>query len=157
MKPLRAPVCAAVIMSLLAQSGCYDWEMVRPTEVPKLNGSFATPIGQSGNATVVAVRVADVEREDGTLVRIRGDYDLRVELKDGTAMTFSNPVRTESSGDDLLVRGGNRAETRIPLKDIAHASVSQLAPGKTAALTIVLTLVAAGATVGITLAAANSH
>jgi hypothetical protein len=41
--------------------------------VPKLHGSFRTPIGHEGNTTIVAVRVADVEREDGTLAQIKGD------------------------------------------------------------------------------------
>jgi hypothetical protein len=133
-------VAAGLLASLLSQSACYDWEMVKPVELPKLNNSFAEPVSRTANTTIIAVSVADVEREDGTLTRIRGSFDLRLVLRDGGEITFHNPVRATRDGDDLLITGSDRPETRVPLANIAHAEVSQPAPGKTMGLTVGLTV-----------------
>src|SRR5579859_4356685 len=105
----RGALVMGLVGSMLAQSACYDWEMVKPAEVPKLSGSFQTPVGPiAGGGTLVAIRVVDVEREDGTLAQIKGNFDLKVVLKSGEEVTFNTPMEAERQGDELVVRGGNR-------------------------------------------------
>jgi hypothetical protein len=140
----------------MLSSGCYDWEFVKPTELPKLNGSFATPVGHEGNTTVVAVRVADVEREDGTLAQIKGKFDLKVVGQDDSEVEFVHPVAAQIDGDELVLRGGNRSKTRIPLDDIKHAEISQLNPGATAGAAISVSLLA-GLVVGLIAVGFASH
>jgi hypothetical protein len=140
MKSLAGQGAALGLVCMLS-SGCYDWVLIKPVEMPKLNGSFASPVGQVGPRTVVAVRVVDVEREDGTLAEIQGNFDLKVIRKGGEEISFEHPVEAERQGEEFVIRGGNRAATRIPLSDIEHAEVSQLSPGKTAvAITIPVVL-----------------
>jgi hypothetical protein len=142
----------------MVSSGCYDWELIKPAEIPKLNGSFSTPVGQAGNTTVVAVRVADVEREDGTLAQIKGKFDLKVTRENGDELEFEHPVQAETDGDDLIIRGGNRAKTRIPLYEIKHAEVSQLDAGGTAATAVICSILGGLVIGGIAVAAASkSH
>jgi hypothetical protein len=141
----------------MLSSGCYDWELIKPTELPKLNGSFSTPIGRAGNATVVAVRVADVEREDGTLTQIKGNFDLKVTRENDDVVEFEHPVLAEIDGDDLVVRGGNRAKTHIPLVEIKHSEVSQLDVGGTTAAAVICSVVGGLVLGGIAVAAANKH
>jgi hypothetical protein len=141
----------------MLSSGCYDWELIKPTELPKLNGSFSTPIGHAGNTTVVAVRVADVEREDGTLTQIKGNFDLKVTRENDDVVEFEHPVLAEIDDDDLVVRGGNRAKTHIPLTEIKHAEVSQLNVGTTTASAVVCSVLGGVALVAIAVAAANKH
>jgi len=139
MRPLLAFVMALVL--LLTQSACYDWEMVKPVELPKLNGSFSQPIGQVGRTTVVGVSVADVERPDGTLTQIHGKFDLRIVRRDGSELTFEHPVSAELEGDELVLRGGNRPATRLRVGEIDHAEVSQYSVGKTMAVALIGTVV----------------
>jgi hypothetical protein len=129
---------------------------LEPVEVPKLNGAFAAPVGQVGNATVVAVRVVDVEREDGTLAQIAGEFDLKIVEKGGEEIVFKHPVSAEREGDDLVIRGGNRAATRIALSDIVRAEVSEYSSGKTITATAVAVPLGMAAFVGIGLAVASA-
>ena len=125
---------------MLAPLGCSSWEMVRPAEVPKLSGSFSSAVAQVGTHTAVVVPVTDVERPDGTLVQIRGGYDLRLALISGGYYEFNHPVSAVQEGDALVVRGANRAATQIPLADIQKAEVSQHSKWKTMYLSILLTI-----------------
>jgi hypothetical protein len=155
MNALRSRGIAVGLVLAMLSSGCYDFELIKPTELPKLNGSFSTSLGRAGNATVVAVRVVDVEREDGTLAQIKGNFDLKVVRTDGREVEFEHPVRVEEDGDDFVVRGGNRGATRISLVDIQHAEVSQLNPGAVVAGTL-LGVLAGSLVVGL-LYAAGAH
>lgn len=124
-----------LLASMLSSIGCYDWEAIRPAEVPKVSGSFATPVAQQGNTTIVAVRVVDVERPDGSLIQLKGEFDVRVTVRGGGQYEFKHPVGATRDGDVLVLRGGNRGETRIPIDDIVKAEASQYAQGKTLAVT----------------------
>jgi hypothetical protein len=140
----------------MLSSGCYQWELIKPTELPKLNGSFATPVGHVGNANVVAFRVADVEREDGTLVQIKGNFDLKVTRENDEEVEFDHPVAAQIDGDDLVVRGGNRSKTNIPLTEIKHAEVSQFDSGATMGVVLIASVLV-GIAVVVGVAAAGQH
>jgi hypothetical protein len=157
MKWLRGRGIAVAVVCSMLSSGCYDWELIKPTEIPKLNGSFATPVGRTGDTTVVAVRVANVEREDGTLAQIKGNFDLKVVRENGDEVEFEHPVAAEMDGDDLVIRGGNRARTHIPMYEIKHAEVSQLDPGATTAAAVICSVVGGLVVAGVAVAFANKR
>jgi hypothetical protein len=110
-----------VIAAALALASCYSYTSVNPGQLPQLNGSFVTPVG--GN--VVAVRVATIEKSDGSLTQVKGTFDLKITLKNGAEMSFDHPVKAEIEGDTLVLAGGNRRATPIPLDEIELAEVVQ--------------------------------
>ena len=131
-----------MVAFMLCSTGCYDWEAIRPAEIPKVSGSFATPVAQQGNTTIVAVRVVDVERPDGSLIQLKGEFDLRVTVRGGGQYEFKHPVGATREGDVLVLRGGNRGETRIPVDDVVKAEASQYSNGKTTGAMLAVSLAA---------------
>jgi hypothetical protein len=117
--------CTLVALASLVMLSCYHRTEIKPTELPELSDSFAAPVG--GGTGVVAVSVAHVEKPDGTLAEIRGEFDVLVRLDSGAELEFTHPVRARltSSAMVLAVAGGNRPERRIPLERIASVEVSQ--------------------------------
>lgn len=123
-----AGISIALIVSILSQVGCYDWEIVRPAEISRLSTSVGTQGEQADNNPIESV---DVERPDGSLVHITSDRDIRITVRGGTVYHFTSPIAAVRKGDVLVLRGGNRGETRIPIGDIEKAEVSQYSDGKT--------------------------
>jgi hypothetical protein len=95
---------------------------------------------------VIVISVREIERPDGTLAQIRGPYDLEIIMVGGKTITFAHPVHVESDSDSLMVSGGDRAQTRIPIADIRSASVSQYSSWETVALISGISLAAGLAT-----------
>ena len=90
---------------------------------------------RTGNGTIVAISVADLEKTDGTLVELHGPVDRHVKLKNGTVLNFEKPIRAERQEDELVVRSSNRPATEIAIDDIDTVSVAKYAPVKTIAIT----------------------
>ncbi|MEN9578403.1 MAG: hypothetical protein RJA70_1412 [Pseudomonadota bacterium] len=120
----------ALAMILLAIPGCYSSQQIKPTELPKLNHAFATPVASSGGQ-VLAVRVAQVEKPDGTLTEVAGEFDVELTLRRGEKLVFDHPVRASLEGESLTIAGGNRRSTAFRLADITEVRVTQFQSGKT--------------------------
>jgi hypothetical protein len=118
----------AIAMSL---TGCYSWVDIKPSEAPKLNGSYSRVTGSvstpSGTVTTVERTVAHVETPDGTLTEITGDFDARLTTNRGT-FTFEHPVNAEMEEDELWMRSSNRPPTRFALREVQSVEVSQYDP-----------------------------
>jgi hypothetical protein len=117
-----------LLAATICCTGCTTWVEVRPTELPKLNGSTVTSgtvVSGDRKRDVIAITVADVERPDGTLTQIYGRYDVRVTETSGREMTFETPVRSEVEDDTLSLQGSNRRQTQFRLNDVRTTEVSQ--------------------------------
>lgn len=139
----------AFVTLAVAASGCTKWETVKPTELPKLNGSTSVHVGSrmvgEQRTDVIAVSVAHVEKPDGTLVKIEGEFDARVTESSGEAAHFRYPVLSSVSDADLTVQGSNRGKTDFELDQVERVEVSQ--PDQTA--TFFATLGISAAVVGL--------
>lgn len=111
---------------IISCMGCSTYVSIKPTELPKLNDSFVAP-ARTSYGQLVAVRVAHVEAPDGKIVEVKGDFDVRITLRDHRELEITHPVRARlgSSGTALAIAGGNRAEVVIPLDDISTVEISQ--------------------------------
>jgi hypothetical protein len=125
---------------------CSTYIPIKPTDLPKLNNSFVAP-ATAGNGQLVAVRVAQVEAPDGKLVEVKGDFDVRITLRDGRELEVTHPVRArlDASGSAIAIAGGNRAEGLISLDRISTVEVSQPDVGGSAVAGV---LIGVGASVG---------
>ena len=155
----RLARCTALL--LLAQaSGCYNWVDIKPTEITKLNGSYAVATGAvstpTGTVTTVERTVAHVERPDGTLVEIKGEYDARVATGEGEPLEFAHPVNSAIKDDILFLRGGNRGATKIPLDEVTSVQVSQYDAGGSAVIIVLVSVVGGLALGAVALSAARS-
>jgi hypothetical protein len=130
---MRRLVAGVMLLVLSSQTACYDWVALRPQDAGSLSSPYAAP-GPHGTV----VPVVDLERADGRMVRLAGNYGVRVTLKTGEVYEFSSPVRVEKEDDGTLVfRGGNEAPLRTRQEDIATLEGSTLDAGKTiAAMTL---------------------
>jgi hypothetical protein len=115
-----------VLPASLAIVSCYSHTAVNAKQLPRLNDSFVAPVG----ANVVAVRVATIEQPDGSLAEIKGNFDLQITMANGQELSFDHPVRAEIEGETLVLAGGNRRATPIPLSEIQAAEIVQ--PNKVA-------------------------
>lgn len=119
MKALVLVLASAVVF------GCYSNTPIKPTELPKLNGSTVVGLGQQGNTAVYGVTVAHVEAPDGHLEEVAGSFDLVVTDRRRGEVDFDHPVHSEIEGDSLSIQGGNRARTVFNLHDVTQADVVQ--------------------------------
>jgi hypothetical protein len=117
--------CAFIALASVAALGCYHRTAIKPTELPVLNESYAAPV--DGDRRVMAVGVAHVEKPDGTLVEVRGEFDVYALLDDETELKFAYPVRArlDPSETVLILAGAKEPERRIPLEHVASVEVSQ--------------------------------
>jgi hypothetical protein len=116
---------AFIALASVAALGCYHRTAINPTELPELSDSYATPI--SADRTLTAVSVAHVEKPDGTVVEIRGEFDVVVRLEAGSELEFTRPVRArlDPSETVLVISGSKEPEQRIGLDRIASVEVLQ--------------------------------
>ena len=107
-----------MLVAVVGTAGCLRWVEIKPTELPKLNGSYARTTGAvptpTGPTMIVERTVAHIERPDGTLVEISGRFHADVSTSAGS-LRFEHPVNSELQNDVLVIQGGNRAQTPIPL------------------------------------------
>jgi hypothetical protein len=118
----RCSVGSIVALLAWTASGCYSHTTVKPEQLPRLNDSFAVGTGSN----IVAVRVATVERPNGTLTEVAGKFDLAIRLRNGKELEFDHPVRAAVSGGNLTLQGANRGPTVLALAEISRAEVVQL-------------------------------
>jgi hypothetical protein len=135
----------------MTQIGCYNWVAVKPDEAEKLSGSFVANAGPNA----LAIRVVHAEQPDGRMVELEGDFDVRLELKDGDVLTFSHPVRIEAAEDTLVFHGGDQEPAHVKRDNIVSLKASKYNMGETAVLVITLTAVAAAILVGAIVIAAG--
>jgi hypothetical protein len=137
-----------LLVATLLSSGCYSWAAIKPTELPKLNGSSTTSTAGGGH-TLVLQTVAQVEAPDGRIVEVKGESDARVTtVKPPQVLSFEHPVVANLTDDSLIVQAGNVGKTTIPLSRIESVEISQLERGQTAlAATVVGLLVSVVGTV----------
>jgi hypothetical protein len=133
-------VTALLACSLLT-TGCYSRVPIRPSELPKLNGSFQEAQAVGPNATLVIQSVRQVEGEDGRLVEFQGEHDVIVTLQDGSKTTYKHPVLVSEESGVLTIRSGNLTEARVPLAAIKRVEATEYDTVKTILATL-------GATVG---------
>jgi hypothetical protein len=82
-----------------------------------------------------------VEKPDGTLIEIKGKYDLRLRLVNGERLYFTHPVRIEVDGDMLYLTSSDRRRTPVHMGDIEKCSVRQFDTGSTVAALIAVSVV----------------
>jgi hypothetical protein len=130
---MRRVVAGVMLLVLSSQTACYDWVALRPQDAESLSSPYAAPAPHGA-----VIPVVDVERTDGRMVRLAGNYGVRVTLKTGEVYEFSSPVRVDKEEDGTLVfRGGNQGPLRTKHEDIATLEGSALDTGKTiAAITL---------------------
>jgi hypothetical protein len=137
----RGAATAIVAIAVVGTAGCLRWEEIKPTELPKLNGAYAQNVGAvptaAGTQMVVEGAVAHVERPDGTQVEISGRFHADVTTAHAGSFRFKYPVSSVLQNDVLVIEGGNRGQTPIPLGDVTSVQVSRPSPGRTT-LAIVL-------------------
>ena len=137
----RGAATAIVAIAVVGTAGCLRWVEIKPTELPKLNGAYAQNVGgvptPAGTQMVVEGTVAHVEQPDGTLVDISGRFHADVTTARAGSLRFKYPVSSMLRNDVLVIEGGNRAQTAIPLGDVTSVQVSRPSPGRTT-LAIVL-------------------
>ena len=112
-----------VACSLLT-TGCYSHVPIRPSELPKLNGDFATAQAVGVNTTLHTFSVAQVQGEDGRMVELKGEHDVIITLKNGTTTKYGHPVSVSEEGGAFVIRSANQAEVRVPLDDIQRVEVT---------------------------------
>jgi hypothetical protein len=127
---LRRARAIGLSLYVALTGGCYRWEVIRPTELPKLNGSSQTLVGTSGHTYAALATIAHVERPDGTMAEIKGRFDARVTVA-GQTQEFEHPVDAALEGGDLKVRSSSRPPAAIPLQRIERLEVSQYDNTKT--------------------------
>jgi len=128
---LNHKAISAALTLTLSISGCVTWEQVKPTELPKLNGSGHAPLAaQNTSNTVIGVLVTSVEAPDGRLVEVKGDFDVRI-ATDNRKIQFDHPVRSEVEEGMLSLRSSDRGLTQFLLEDVKSAEVSQDRPQQT--------------------------
>lgn len=111
-----------VLASSVLLQGCHAHTPIRPTELPKLNGSFGDT--QRGAGAVLTTRtVTHVQGEDGRMVELKGEYDVVMTLKDGRKVEFEHPVLSAVEGQKLRIRSGNRPEASVLVDDISHIEI----------------------------------
>ena len=136
-------------------SGCYSWERIKPSQLPKLNGAYSRVTGTtytpSGSIANVEQTVAHVERPDGTLMEIKGNFDARVSVR-SEEFLFEHPVNATTEDKVLVVTGGNRPATSFELSTVRRVEVSQFDLAATSVLSAMLGLVVGGALIAIVIA-----
>lgn len=118
------------VLVLLSTAGCQSSQQVKPSELPKLDYSFAAPVVASGG-NLVAVRVAQVEKPDGTIAEVKGEFDVRLTLNNRKSFLFEHPVRVSLKGGLVEIAGGNRPKSAVRLEDIREVEVTQFDGTKT--------------------------
>jgi hypothetical protein len=140
---------ATLLVLTMLSGGCYSWTVIKPTELPKLNGAQTTRSNQMGRQ-VVLISAAQVETPDGRLVEIQGESDAKINLPGATPLLFEHPIISSVENEGLTVKSANRAKTTIPLNKIQSVEVSQFERGKTTAAVMVLSTLAAGLIILVT-------
>jgi hypothetical protein len=115
---------AGLLALAMLLGGCYSWTAIKPTELPKINGT-PTVLPDNTGGQVRIVNDAQVETADGRLVEIRGRSDVRVQLKDTTLMSFEHPIRSSVENQSLTIMSANHPKTTMPLANIQSVEVSQ--------------------------------
>ncbi|HEY6559111.1 MAG TPA: hypothetical protein VI072_17625 [Polyangiaceae bacterium] len=87
--------------------------------------------------------MAHVERTDGTLYEVQGEFDALVHAR-GVKYQFLHPVNSELRGNTLVVRSSNRAATPSPLHDVQRVEVTQPDTAKTVLAVIAVAVVIGG-------------
>ena len=141
-------------MALLTQLACVDWVAVKPTEVTKLGNGYAKEVARSGNTTLIAVSVTDVERTDGTLQRVNGPADVRLHTTQTPLLELKTPFRAELDGDSLVVQSDTLPRTLVPFNTVQSAEVGVYNQGKSIAAYFAGALVGAALIYAIVSAAA---
>src|SRR5262245_58993535 len=80
---------------------------------------------------MVVETVAHVEQPDGKQVEISGPFHVDVTTTRAGVTRFKHPVDSGLQNDILVILGGNRAPTPIPLADVTRVQVSQSSTGRT--------------------------
>jgi len=120
---VRLLITVSLVVLFLA--GCLRHTPIKPSELPKLNGpSVGTVVGGRAPGTVVAVATRTVEKPNGQLVEIRGEFELVVTTRNGK-LTFGKPVMSEITDGRLTVRSGNRSPWSAPIDSVQSAQVQQ--------------------------------
>jgi hypothetical protein len=129
-------VCVVLVCSTAAAStGCYTQRSVRPSEVPKLDGSYRDPAA-GPTAPPVGNTTRLIEGADGRMLEVDGDQDLTVTMTDGKVLVFLPPLRVQDDVGDLIIRSTNRPATRLARADIKKVTVSQRDVGSTVAVSV---------------------
>lgn len=141
-----------VVAGAIAVAGCYSWVPIKATELPKLNGASTIPVASmsltpppspgvtpAGAMVITKDSVAHVERPDGSLVEIKGQFDAQIDTPSGSTL-FEYPVRSAVQDSSLLVQGANRAPTTIPLQQVTRVQVSQLNTEQTLLVSLLVTV-----------------
>ncbi len=124
-------ILSVIVATSFAATGCFRVDAIKPTELPKLNGSNVRNLGQTGNVQLIGITVTPVERIDGRTVEIKGNYDASIVRNDGRTLSFEHPVLSEIVNNTLTVKGSNRGVASWPLADVSRVDVQTYDATKT--------------------------
>jgi len=124
MHKFSRPVALLVLSSFsLLSTGCYEHIGIRPSELPKMNGAFVTSQSTGSNSVLVTQSVVHVEKEDGRIEEIKGEYDIIVTNSVGNKFKFQHPIIVESLPDGYLIKGANRSPETFKVREIKKVEV----------------------------------
>lgn len=117
-------VIAGFLILALSLAGCVSSTAIKPTELPKLNAP-QTLITSPDGRHVETERVVQLETPEGRLAEIKGEADVRLQLKDTNWMHFKHPIKSSLDNQALNIMSGNLPKTTIPLGNIEKAEIYQ--------------------------------
>lgn len=120
--PMRA--IAGFLIFTLGLAGCISSTAIKPTELPKLSAPQTVLTSPDGRH-VETERVVQLETPDGRLAEVKGEADVRLQLKDTNWMHFKHPIRSSLDNQVLTIMSGNLPKTTIPLGNIEKAETYQ--------------------------------
>jgi len=112
-----------LILAALLCSGCFRWEAMRVTDLPKV-GTLGV---KARSENRVEVNAARVETPDGRTLNVGESPVIRV-TSSGNNYTFHPPFRARLEGKHLIVQGSNRPRTHFRLKDVSQVAVRRFNP-----------------------------
>jgi hypothetical protein len=117
-------VIAGFLILTLSLAGCVSSTAIKPTELPKFNASQTVVTSPDGRH-VKTENVVQLETPEGRLAEVKGEADVRVQLKDTTQMHFKYPIRSSLENQALTLMSGNLPKTTIPLGNIDKLELYQ--------------------------------
>lgn len=118
-------VLAGFLIFTLSLAGCVSTTAIKPTELPKLSAPQTVLTSPDGRH-METERVVQLETPDGRLAEIKGEADVRLQLKDTNWMHFKHPIRSSVDNNQALtIMSGNLPKATIPLGNIEKAEIYQ--------------------------------
>jgi hypothetical protein len=116
-----------VFVAGLVGAGCFKWELVRPTELPKISRVTVGNVVRGPSAgKAVAVSIIHMKRPDGRLLEVSGRPTVRITDVHGKQRQFKHPIQAKLHNGRMIIDSGNRPRTIYRMQDIQHVGVRKV-------------------------------